>query len=148
MRVHFQSRISTVFLMWATGRMQFPTTSIGKVKSGISREEGFRSPLWMCWMWDAFWTSKWQCQVGSYLCRSSGERSGLELLACKWDWTMNLHEIAKGMSVHVVDKITKRWALELPNIRGEKKEKEPGKRLKRRNHWIIKRLWRAWSHGP
>ena len=44
---------------------------------------------------------------------------------------MNLHGIAKAMSVHVVDKITKRWALELPNIRAEKKEKEPGKELSR-----------------
>lgn len=45
---------------------------------------------------------------------------------------MSLREITKGMSVHIVEKITRSGALELPNIRGEKK-KEPGKRLKRRD---------------
>ena len=46
---------------------------------------------------------------------------------------MSLREITKGMSVHMVEEITRSGALELPNIRGEKKEKEPGKRLKRRD---------------
>lgn len=46
-------------------------------------------------------------QVGSDLCRRSGERSRLELLARKWTLTGSLHEITKAMNVHIVDRVTK-----------------------------------------
>lgn len=74
-------------------------------KSRFGRDE-IRRWFWPWWIWDAYQTSKWRCQVGRCICTSGVWGRGLS-----WRYKYSSYQCVDGISTFLSSKINWRVSL-------------------------------------